>query len=75
MLCNPMKALLNQGCLNQRYLHEQWWSTACDWLKGLLWDMAIVTLLQRELISGCITDCKGGCNKLLCSDGHLGRSR
>ena len=33
MLCNPMKALLNQG-----------WSTACDCLKGLPWDMAMLKL-------------------------------
>ena len=59
MLCNPMKALLNQGCLNQWSFTaraSRWpvigWKHLCG-----LWPLSH---FYRELISGCrsITDCK-----------------
>ena len=71
MLWNPMKALLKQGCLNQ------WSFTTRDGRQLVIgWkDVCGIWLLSRfyrELISGCITDCKGSdttcqlrmCNKM-----------
>ena len=59
-LCKPMKPLLGSGVLKSMFLYNHGWSTACDWQKGLLWDMAIIwSHFYRELISGCITDYKG----------------
>ena len=42
MLCN--ESFAESLVLKSMFLYDQGWSTACDWLKGLLWDMAMVTL-------------------------------
>ena len=39
------ESFVKSGVLKSMVVYDQGWSTACDWLKGLLWDMAIVTLL------------------------------
>ena len=53
MLCNPMKALLNQGSFMSRVgrLPVIGWKRICG-----LWPLSH---FYRELFSGCITGCKG----------------
>ena len=57
MLCNPMKALLNQGCLNQWSFTLASQRPVIGWKHfGGLWPLSH---FYRELISGCIMHCKG----------------
>ena len=51
------ESFAKSGVLKSMFLYDEGLSTACDWLKGLLWDMAMLTL-YREVNSGGITDCK-----------------
>ena len=39
------ESFVKSGMLKSMCLYNNGWSTACDWLKGHLWDMAMVTLV------------------------------
>ena len=47
--------------LKSMFLLQQCWSTACDWLKALLWDVTLVTLLQSWSVRVAIPPESSGC--------------